>query len=223
MMAKNSPPDLAHELMRIHKVITRGLTIGVAKGAEFQQKGFPNPKIRQGYTDYTQSLTVTLRSHHLTEDEIAFPFFRKKFPQAPFERLSKNHQEMETLLEPLGEAILKVAREGGEADLILLLDNLLSISAIWAPHIQVEEENFTPDAVAEVINAEEQGQLSAAIAKHSQEHSDPASLTVPFVLFNLNPEDRALMAATLPGVLTKVLVPILWKNRWAPMKPFLLD
>jgi hypothetical protein len=223
MKAPQNPPDLAQELVRIHRVITRGLTVGVAKGEEFHQQGFPNPKTRQGYTDYTRSLTVVLGAHHLAEDEIGFPALREKFPHAPFERLSANHREMETLLQPLKKAIANVASEAGEAHLAQLVGHLRSLSAIWTPHIQVEEENFSSEAVNAVMASEDQARLGAALAKHNQEHASPASLILPFMLFNLNAEDRAIMSATVPGLVTKVVVPLVWKNRWAPMKPFLLD
>jgi len=223
MDAPKSPPNLAQELLRIHRVITRGLTIVLAKGLEFQQGGFPNPNLRQGYADYTHCLTVTLKAHHLAEDEIGFPSLKEKFPQAPFERLSADHQQMETLLNPLMQASANITSEAGGADLTLLLDHLQRVSAIWTPHIQVEEENFTQEAVAAVMDSQEQGRLSVALIKHNQEHSKPASLILPFLLFNLNADDRALMAATAPSVVVKVLVPIVWKNKWARMKPFLLQ
>jgi hypothetical protein len=142
MKAPQNPPDLAQELVRIHRVITRGLTVGVAKGEEFHQQGFPNPKTRQGYTDYTRSLTVVLGAHHLAEDEIGFPGFREKFPQAPYERLSENHREMETLLHPLKKEIAHVASESGDADLTQLVDHLRSLSAIWTPHIRMKKSIF---------------------------------------------------------------------------------
>ncbi len=223
MKSPQKPPSLALELLRIHRVITRGLNIGTTKGKEFQQRGFPNTRLRRGYTDYTQSLAMALRVHHLAEDEIGFPFLKEKFPHAPFERLIRNHQEMETLLEPLMKATAAVAGEGDRGDMNLLVDTLRSVSAIWTPHIRVEEENFTEDAVAATVDSADQVRLSAEFGKHSQAHAKPAFLMLPFILYNLNTEDRAFMAAPLPGVVRKVLIPFLWKNKWAAMKPFLLD
>jgi len=221
MKSQQTPPSLARELLRIHRVITRGLDIGTTKGTEFQRRGFPNTRLRRGYTDYTQSLAIVLRMHHLAEDEIGFPFLKEKFPSVPFERLVRDHQEMETLLETLMKAIAAVAGDSG--DMNLLVDTLRRVSAIWTPHIRVEEENFTEDAVAAMVDSADQVRLSAEFGKHSQAHAKPAFLTLPFVLYNLNTEDRALMAAQLPGVLKKVLIPFVWKNKWAAMKPFLLD
>ena len=222
----NSPqnrPSLALELLRIHRAITRGLNVGTTKGTEFQQRGFPNPKLRRGYTDYIQSLAIVLRVHHLAEDEIGFPFLKEKFPHIPFERLFRDHQEMETLLEPLMKATAAVAGERDRGDMNLLVDTLQNVSAIWTPHIRVEEENFTDDAVAATVDSADQVRLSAEFGKHSQEHAKPAFLMLPFILYNLNTDDRALMAAPLPGVVRKVLIPFVWKNKWAAMKPFLLD
>ena len=31
------------------------------------------------------------------------------------------------------------------------------------------------------------------------------------------------MMKLIPPVVTKVLVPVVWKEQWAPMQPFLLD
>jgi hypothetical protein len=107
--------------------------------------------------------------------------------------------------------------------LIKTVDGLKSILKIWTPHIDIEESSFSSEAIARVMTLEEQGQLSAMLGKHSQEHVEAPFFAMPFVLFNLNPEDRAEMAALLPKVVTDELIPGEWKEKWAPMKPFLLD
>ncbi len=53
-------------------------------------------------------------------------------------------------------------------------------------------------------------------------HSGPDYLVVPFLLYNLSPEDRATMSAEMPPVVTQQLVPVVWKEKWQPMSPFLL-
>ena len=45
---------------------------------------------------------------------------------------------------------------------------------------------------------------------------------VPFILYNLAPGERALMAAGMPAAVTQQLVPGPWKEKWAVMQPFLL-
>jgi hypothetical protein len=54
-------------------------------------------------------------------------------------------------------------------------------------------------------------------------HSGPDYLVVPFVLYNLSPEQRAILAAEMPPIVTQQLVPIAWKAQWEPMSPFLLE
>jgi hemerythrin-like domain-containing protein len=223
MVEKNSPPNLAQDLLRMHKAITRGLTVGVAGGAEFMEEGFPDPGTRKGFTDYIQSLAVVLEAHHLGEDEIVFPSLWEKLPSAPYDLLSANHQEIDMFLGSIRRAIVDVAGEGDEGDLSLLVDDLRRVSAIWTPHIKLEEEHFSQDTLNTLMDPEEQGRVSAAIAKHSQEHATPPSLALPFVLFNLNAEDRAAMAATIPTMVMEELIPKAWKDLWAPMKPFLLE
>jgi hypothetical protein len=56
----------------------------------------------------------------------------------------------------------------------------------------------------------------------NQEHLVPPELVPAFVLHNLEPEDRAMLAAAMPSIITLQLVPITWRARWQPMDPFLL-
>jgi hypothetical protein len=49
------------------------------------------------------------------------------------------------------------------------------------------------------------------------------SLGVPFVLYNLPAQERAIQARTMPSAVVEELVPVVWKEQWAPMQPFLLD
>jgi hypothetical protein len=65
--------------------------------------------------------------------------------------------------------------------------------------------------------------MAQKAAAHSQQHSQPAPLAVPFLLYNLEGEDRAFFLAVMPPEVTQQLVPVVWKEEWAPMKPFLLD
>jgi hypothetical protein len=42
-------------------------------------------------------------------------------------------------------------------------------------------------------------------------------------LYNLTREDREAMATMIPKTLVEEMVPVVWKEKWAPMKPFLLE
>jgi hypothetical protein len=44
----------------------------------------------------------------------------------------------------------------------------------------------------------------------------------PFLLYNLPTEERAIIAQAMPPIVTRQLVPVVWKEKWEPMSPFLL-
>jgi hypothetical protein len=215
-------PNLAQDLIRIHKVITRALNVDLTKGIEYLQSGFPEPQDKLGYSSYTHCLVSVLDSHHTGEDLIAFPAFRKVLPLAPYGQLAADHQEVEMLLASLPQAITDLSSKAPQHGLRVIVDTLRKISDIWEPHFRLEEHYFSKDALSKVIDLDGQRQISEAANKHSQEHSEPPYWVVPFILYNLEPEDRAIMAANFPAVITNELVPAVWKDQWAPMKPFLL-
>ena len=164
-----------------------------------------------------------LEAHHLSEDEVAFPYFKERLRSVPYERLSADHHEIETLLSSIKKATADVTAENAEDGMTRLIDGLRKVSSVWTPHIRIEEEHFSSKALSEVMSTEEQGRMSGAMGKHSQEHATPGYLALPFTLFNLDAVDRAEMAAEMPPMVMEELVPKVWKDQWAPMKPFLLD
>jgi hypothetical protein len=223
MTPANSLPNLAHDLVRIHKAISRGLSVGTTSGAKFMREGFPDAGLEQGYARYVLSLAIVLGAHHRGEDEILFPALKARLPAAPYSRLANDHQYVETSLGAVRNAIGDVAGDTAKVGLNVVLEGLTRVSAVWPRHIQLEEEHFTEEAIGAVMTPGEQTQVSVAMAKHTQAHATPPYLALPFVLFNLAAEDRASMAEALPRVVAEQLVSKEWKDQWMPMKPFLLD
>ena len=206
----------------VHRVITRGITVGIARGEEFVQTGFPYLELRQGFVAYIQALTTVLWAHNLGEDEIAFPAMREKIPAAPYDRLAADHQKIEALVGQMRRATTDLSG-GDEQALASLGDVLRQIKAIWMPHIEVEEEYFSVEAFTAVMSATDQALLSESLTMHTQQYATPGPLTLPFTLFNLEAKDRAVMSAAMASIVTEELIPKVWKAQWAPMRPFLLD
>ncbi len=215
-------PNLAQDLVRIHKVLTRGLTIGRSKGGEFLSDGFPTEDMQRGFSLYIQSLGSVLAAHHLGEDEVAFPALKEKLPRAPYVRLTADHKKIETALIKIMESISDLSGANPAAGLGAVVDGLRKILAIWPSHTGVEESSFGPGIIAGVMTPEEQANVSITMAKHSQEHANPPFLALPFVLYNLAGADRAAMLAAIPAPVRE-LVGKEWKEQWSPMRPFLLD
>lgn len=86
------------------------------------------------------------------------------------------------------------------------------------------EKHFTFTRLESLrIPDEEHAGLLKQIVEHSQKHTGPPYLVLPFMLYNLPPDARALMAAEFPPEVTGHLIPIAWKDKWASMMPFLFE
>lgn len=223
MTEMNRPPDLAQDFILIHKVITRGLGVGINKGGEYIKTGFPTPELKRGFIDYIQTLAVVVKSHHTGEDEVVFPALKQKVTGAPYLQLALAHKEISSLLDNFKKGFNQMSESDNPENFAYLIDQLQKLSFTWAPHIRSEEFHFSKPALAAALSVEEHGRISGAWGKHNQEHAEPASMALPFMLYNLAPEDRAEMAAGMPVMVTEELVPKTWKDQWSSMKPFLLD
>jgi hemerythrin-like domain-containing protein len=211
-------------MRRIHKVITRALEVIVAQGQVFAREGYPDQAVQAGFASYVLSFESILHAHHLTEEELAFPHFREKIPEEPFDLLLVQHSEIAMLVYEIRD--LLGSHENPHLDvgsLKELVQVVTKIDQIWHPHIRIEENIFSPEKISRLANAEEQTLLSRQFAEHSQKHSSPDYLVTPFILYNLSPADRLVISQLMPPIVTQQLVPIVWKEKWRPMQPFLLE
>jgi hemerythrin-like domain-containing protein len=223
-MSEMTGPNIAVDLMRIHRVITRGLQVGMEYSQSFARDGYPDVAAHEGFVSYVQALVAVLHGHHLGEDELAFPYFLDKLPDVPFDVLTKEHAQMGLLLDEANATLDEVREESQAGASLEDLNGVLTrLAGLWHAHIAKEENGLRPDVVGPMLDAEEHVRLSRMLAEHSQKHGGPDYLVVPFVLYNLGPEDRAVMSQAMPPIVTQQLVPLVWKEKWAPMKPFLLE
>jgi hypothetical protein len=217
-------PNVAVSLCTIHKVVTRAIDVLIDHAKLYARDGFPDEVVREGFFKYLTAFVSVLQSHHLTEDDLAYPDFRDKLPDAPFELWTKQHEEIFELLSEIHEFICENANEDRVSSSRMgeLLGVMLKLREKWHPHIRLEEEHFDKHKVGAMFPVEEQARLISRYSEHSQTHSGPPFLTVPFMLFNLPPEPRKFLMAAMPADLTEHLVPVVWKEKWESMKPFLL-
>jgi len=217
-------PNIGDNLVIIHKVISRAIEVSKEDILSFGMTEFLDDSIKEGFTNYLQCLVTVLRAHHLSEDELIFPFLQEKLPDAPYKPLTIQHQAAEKLLGQLESGIQSLLDGGStKAVFIGLSQPITKLSTLWFPHIKVEERSFSADNIHQAINREEQQSLLKAVAEFSQQHSKPEFLVIPFVLFNLPAELQEVMSKGMPPMLVQQLVPIDWKDKWGSMKPFLLD
>ena len=220
-MSEMGKPNLGEDLVRVHMIITRGLDVSIEEGTTFAEEGFPDEEIALGYRSYARALLSFVSAHHLSEDEVAFPYFQERIPEMPFERLQAEHEEIEGLLEQAQET-LEGLDEEPERALRGLGAHLRTIREMWHSHIGIEEEHWDPQRLAEMMEPEEHQKISGQLAKVSMDHAEPLELVVPFALHNLPATDREALESNMPPKVVNELVPGPWKEAWAPMKPFLL-
>ncbi|MEJ5312139.1 MAG: hemerythrin domain-containing protein [Anaerolineae bacterium] len=215
--------DVASDLIVIHKVITRALDVAVDENASALEKRTARRAEYEGYIQYAECLLRQLHEHHSNEDTVVFPLLRRLLPDAPYDLLMSQHGEMIHVVEQVERAIKALKSGTHDAGLqAQLLGNLQDLRARWIEHIAVEEAHFGPDGISAAVSMADRVRIGKAASRYAQRHSNPIPLMLPFMLYNLAEQDRATLAQTMPGFLPRFFVPVLWRKRWAPMRPYLL-
>jgi hemerythrin-like domain-containing protein len=217
-------PNIGEDFIRFHKIGTRSLEVAIKNVNEFLRIGTLEKAKREGFLKYMESFSSFIDGHHKVENEKVFPYFMDKIPDVPYERLMAEHKEVEAALDEINSGLTSLRSENAEiSSLKLIKSGLVKIDLIWLPHIQIEELQLYQKVGSLNIDLEEMIRIKQDFSEFFQEHTGPPYLLVPFALYNLSPEDRAVMASGFPEMVTKQLVPIDWKDEWASMQPFLLE
>ena len=222
-MSNENQPNIGEDYIRHHKVMTRGLAVSLQNINKFLQIGTLEKLNREGFLKYVQSFSSVLHGHHLVENEKIFPYFKDKLPEVPYERLMSEHEIFKDGLQEINTGLGQIMSENDELNsLKLLKSGFDKIDQIWHPHIQIENTQLYGKIGSLNIDFEEMIKIQKDAGEFFQKHADPAYLIVPFVLYNLSPEDRTIASQGFPEMVTKKLVPIEWKDKWISMQPFLL-
>jgi hypothetical protein len=184
-MTDTKSDNLVGDILRIHAAITRGFEIVLEN------------KNREGAGLYEESLYATIITHHKTEDESTFPFFRDKLPEVPFDELIEDHKKMTDLVEQ---------------------KDILNLKELWTRHIKKEEGYFTQKRLDGILSPDEQMNYRMEMGKTAGKYSVPPYLVVPFALYNLKEDERKVFSQNLPPeVLNNVNTE--WQDKWKPMEP----
>jgi hemerythrin superfamily protein len=214
-MTEASP--VVNGLLLTHKIISRGISMSIRKCDEYLGKHDIAPDEAAGFSMYITMLKRVTHAHHLSEDEVAFPYF-KDLLEAPYSRLKNDHQIIAGVMSNLEQCLLEISSDG----IVKIREVLGEFEKIWLPHIGIEEEYFTAENVNAVLGMKEQVNIAKKLGRHGSKNSGPAPLALPFLFYNLENKEREAFMMPFPWILKKVLVPIIWKGKWKPMSPFLL-
>jgi hemerythrin-like domain-containing protein len=215
-MSSTSQSNIAESRLRaVHAVISRALAVAAEQGDAFARSGYPDAARAEGFILYVHTLGTVMHAHHLTEDDLCFPYFRDKLPDMPIDRLIADHQKMEPLIADL--------RAASSDDPAKIAATAAQLAGIWRSHIAVEDRHWSLEQLAKVVGPEESVRIHSLFAAHHRQHAQPDHLVIPFTLFNLPPERRAIFTDQMDPDVMEQLVPVEWKDKWAPMIPFLLE
>ena len=219
--SKNTPqPEIGGDLVRVHHAISRAVDVAQNHAAVYAAQGYPDSQTLKGYLTYVKCLVRLLHAHHVTEDKAMFPHLREKLPEAPIQILTAQHHDMGPVLDDIEDSRRVIKSAQPAQTLNKLNDALTRIGDMWRDHIKVEEAAFGPDAIEVFLTMEERKRAGRITANHSARHQFPLSLMIPFLLYNMSPDDRNVMIQLMPPFISPMLV--LWKPRWRIMVPFLL-
>ena len=221
-MFEQEPDSLPKGLIRIHMVITRAIDVARQRSHAYanRDESAESPEVA-GFADYLRTLAAVLHGHHTAEDEIAFPALRERFGEAPWDLLAQEHRAVVPILAQIEDDAARIGAQASPETFASLAAALDRLADLWGPHHEREEKEFTPPVVAARVPADEQAVIVGRMAAHGQEHG-PGHLVIPFLLYNLEGDDRRAMSALFPPVVTEQLVPAAWLDKWSPMKPFLM-
>jgi hypothetical protein len=221
-MTKEQEAKIAVSFFNIHNIITRGLRVSLESARDILQGGFQGERNREGFFNYVRSLTSVMNAHHLTEDDIAFPYFRDKLPEADFDDWTCWHGKMAEDLDEINLAVEKCEKKDEFETELRIIENVLArLNEGWPYHIQPETDDFINKADA-LVPVEEQLRLVRQFSEYVLEKATPLYLTVPFMLNNLSLEDRQVFSQWIPAEGILNLVPVAWKEKWSSMGPYLM-
>lgn len=223
-MSDESGVDIGENFILQHKIYTRGLKVSLENVNKYLDAGAMESSDSDGFVKYVQTLTSLLEGHHLVENKKVFPYFKDKLPEVPYDRLMDEHEVIKQALERIRAAITHF--KSGEDEIKHLKDikyGLEQIDELWHPHIKIEESQLYSKITDLKLDSNETVREMNEFSQFFQEHtSGPPYLNMPFVVYNLSEEDRAIFTKSFPETVMKQMIPIDWKDKWAPMKQFLL-
>jgi len=222
-MSDSNHPSVARDIYFIHLVITRALNVAIEYCQSLQGKTIADFSIDPGFLNYVQSFVTLLDSHHLVEDEVIFPYFQNKLSEVPFDVMNIQHQSMLPVLEQINLAINNLTTEVANLESLNVLEkSLIKMRDIWEPHFQLEELYLNEENISKIIDDEEQIRLTKLFAEEGKKHIAPDYLLIPFILYNLSPENRAVISQAFPPFVIEKVTTSEWRDKWQTMSPFLV-
>lgn len=139
-MSNLSQPNIGEDFIRFHRIITRGLEVGIRNINQFLERGSIERENREGFLNYVEAFSSFLDGHHKVENQKLFPYFKPLVPDVPYVQLMKEHKVVESSLQEINSGLDSLRSKKDEiSSLHKLQSNFVKIDDLWHPHIQIEE------------------------------------------------------------------------------------
>lgn len=219
----NRDEILRDYFLTIHKIILRSIKTSFENVQNFIDSGIPNEQTCQGLFTYITLTSLMLDTHHCTEDDIAFPYFENSLPDTHFEWLHEDHDLITGFLDELAPILETLKKTGTTLEKLQdLKDVLLKIEDRWDQHYGLEEEEFI-NLIDSLDSYENRVKLIEQFFEYNKNLIKPYYLSLPFMLYNLEKEDRERWSKGYSPELLNQVETVAWKDKWIAMMPFLLQ
>jgi hypothetical protein len=220
---KRNEKILKDYFLTIHKIISRGLKMSIKGIKRFMKHGFPDDQTREGFLDYVETTALMLETHHLTEDDVAFPYFKDSLPDTHFTWLVEDHDLINGFLVDLDRSIESIEnQENVKHELQALKETLIKIRKRWNMHKGLEKREFINLIDLQTTHPERLKLVDQFFA-YNDPLIEPYHLTVPFMLFNLKQKDREQWMKGFSAERLERLESEEWIAEYRGMKPYFLE
>lgn len=212
---------LAHDLLMIHTA-QRNYIARVADFASAIGAGrSPGTGTVADFLLYAQGFYTLFHVHHGTEEKVLFPVLRERGQTELVEEYQKQHRALEELA-LAAEEKLNQAKEAPDDPVAFtaFAEATQAMRDKLEEHFSNEECRFTHEFAEEVLDEQSVNDAARRMAEHGKSYSKPPWIILPSILYNLEGEKRMTFIKAMPWILTRVIIPFVWKSKWKPLVPF---
>lgn len=210
--------------MRIHAVLVNNLAL-LAYTADAYSKKAPSEAIGQRFGEFGLIVLDFLHVHHDDEEQVVFPAYSKRF-QVDVDTLIGEHVEMLKIFEEAKTLFSKIkASKAADATPQLFKDTSAKVTELrdfLIPHLEKEDTWFRAEVLNKNFTAKEQEAIEEEIVKLAKSHSGNPGTMFGLIVYSLEDSQRSELLSQLPCIVTKLLIPHVWKKAWEPFCTFFL-
>lgn len=218
----------------MHNIIRRNLDIIVQYNLEVKCRD--DETQQKLFVDFCSLLMSTIHGHHLTEEECVFPTMSKGC-NIDLEHFVSDHKELNKIwddiiekLKSLSSLITDKGKSIPDSSSTDVMEGLIQAQNLFKkmqeemiPHLKAEEDLINTELVQKHFSISEMKRIEQQIAKVARNHVNDASTDFAFIYYSLNDEEREIMNAKFPWIVTSILLPYIWKRRWSRFIPMFFN